>query len=143
MFVGAGRGLFASEPIEEGEIILQINSDCLVNLDYPTLPPECKKYSPPLPLISPCSEGIVLTFCGSWSHLSTHQQLTLYLLLFKDDEKVCLKEYCSSLPALEEFAGMPLLWTDDWSDRLPPATKRIPHPSLSTPLKYYHVGGQV
>jgi len=47
LLVGAGRGLFASEPIEEGEIILQINSDCLVNLDYPTLPPECKKYPPP------------------------------------------------------------------------------------------------
>jgi hypothetical protein len=59
----------------------------------------------------------------------------MYLFLFKDknddddDQETGLKEYCRSLPALEEFRGMPLLWTDEWRNKLPPATKRSP-PSL-------------
>lgn len=116
--IGAGRGLFATRHVEEGETLVRIPSNCLVNLT--TLGNLHLKY--PESFFTPTRAD------NSVKELSAHQQLTIFLLLESWNRKTSWwKEYIASLPPLSEFKGMPLLWTRTWQNQLPPAAKGTPH----------------
>jgi hypothetical protein len=110
---GSGRGLFTSCLIKEGELIVQIPSNCLPNLRTIT---SLRVQSPDSSLLS---EIRLLPLTG----LSAHQQLTLFILL-ESKNRSFWREYILSLPSISEFAGVPLLWPTSLREMLPPATKR-------------------
>lgn len=86
-----------------------------MNLD--TLTPLHSQYPEfPLPSFQADEESV--------KELSAHQQLTIFLLFESWNRKSSWwKEYITSLPSLSEFKGMPLVWTRNWQNQLPPAAK--------------------
>src|SRR5438046_786060 len=100
LIIGSGRGLFASADVEEGETLIYIPANCLVNLG--TLGDLHSKYPEFDSLSQPADYSV--------KGLSAHQQLTIFLLFESWNRKRSWwKGYIASLPQLSEFKGMPLL----------------------------------
>jgi hypothetical protein len=113
---GAGRGLFATRDIDQGETLIRIPEDCFIAygvLDaiFPELP--CKLEETDF----------------SVKELTSHQVFVVFILLESEKgDKSQWKEYISSLPPLSSFEGMPLLWSAKGRKSLPPPAKRTaPH----------------
>jgi hypothetical protein len=115
---GAGRGLFATRDIDQGETLIRIPEDCFIA--YGVLDATFPEFSPAI------WRRLILF---SVKDLTSHQVFVVFILLESEKgNKSQWKEYISSLPPVSSFEGMPLLWSANARKSLPPAAKRTaPH----------------
>ena len=114
--LGAGRGLFATRDIDQGETLIHIPEECFIA--YGVLDSKFPEWTQQLEEAD-----------FSAKEFTSHQVFVVFILLETEKgEESQWKEYISSLPPLSSFEGMPLLWAAKARKKLPSATKRTLFP---------------